>query len=558
MPLCLMRIWCRKFDAWLSFSTASADRYLIGEGGYFVELSDGTLVPVNPRVVFPTVDWFSSVSVDDLAVQSQFGPDVRLISVPASGPRSGKPHAVMLEALLEDLETISPFDLPLTQMERYIVLRLYESGLVSESDLKRVVAHRGSNQTVAQDLIESGLVQWEPMLACCLDTRSPSRLDPPASREMGQRNDWELTGEILIAMGKLSRANLVQALQIKRQGSRAVGEILTSMGACSQEDIEQCLDWQREIRHSLGTEVALIGQLLITRGVITFEDLDSAIRNQRIGRQSLEKILLAMGACTNRDVEDFVRANNWHSFQEEIDDVRLGHWLVKVGTISRQQLEEALRIQSRGRQVLGELLVALRLCSSDEIDDVLRVQKDVRDDYKTGVEKIGSLLLKKRKIDEQALDKALKLQSTGRQRIGCILVALGTCTEEDLGKALEIQRKWREKTANVKDRLGDVLIAQGTISPGELERALERHMADKLPLGRVLIEEGIATPEEIIAALIVRDDQRQCSFRNYLKEQSGPAVPSQAVTTAAGRAMRDTDESVLHRLSSWMGWRKSG
>ena len=43
-------------------------------------------------------------------------------------------------------------------------------------------------------------------------------------------------------------------------------------------------------------------------------------------------------------IDDFVQKNNWHEFQAEIDDIRLGQWLVKTGVIKPQELKWNLKL----------------------------------------------------------------------------------------------------------------------------------------------------------------------------------------------------------------------
>jgi hypothetical protein len=552
LPLSLLRIWCRKREAWLSFTTHRKDRYLIGKQGYYIELPDATLAPVSPRVAFPVVERFPAVRLSDIEIQSQFGSSTYFVYVPDSGPRSGKPRAVELEDLALDLNQAMPWLDELDEVERYVAIRIYDSGLVSPHELGRAVSQRHGERTLGQTLLETGACSWEHMLAVCLDTRSPTKLDPPALRALGYRKEWELTGEILLALGKITRTHLESALKIKRDGSQALGEILTSMGACSQEDIEECLRLQKAVREHHGSGVGLVGQLLVSQGVISPGSLEEALRCQRVGRQSLEKILLSMGACTQRDIDGFVQANNWHSFQGEIDDIALGHWLVKLGTISRQQLDEALRIQTRGRQVLGEMLVSMRFCTNDDIEGVLQLQKDLRRNYASGLEKLGSLLIKQGKIDAATLDRALSIQSIGRQPIGAILVAMEACSADDVQLGLELQRVWRENSEPPGDRLGEVLIKCGALTYEALEKSLPLHLDTKQPLGRILVEQDLVAPEAVIDALVERDRRRQEHFRQYLKA-SLPEPPAPPVeTTQAKRPTAEIGMAVLNRLTSWI------
>jgi hypothetical protein len=238
LPLSLLRIWCRSRDAWLSFHNHFQDRYLIGKQGYFIELADGALAPISPRLAFPVIDRFPSVRLHDIQIQAQFGPNAYFIFVPDSGPRSGRPRAVDLESLVWDLNETMPWMGELDPLERYLAIRIYDSGLVPPAELGRVIPLRRTGHTLGRTLMDTGLCGWEQMLAACLDSRSATRLDPPALRALGYRKEWELTGEMLIALEKITRTQLESALKIKRDGSQALGQILTAMGACSEEDIE--------------------------------------------------------------------------------------------------------------------------------------------------------------------------------------------------------------------------------------------------------------------------------------------------------------------------------
>ncbi len=553
VPLSLLRIWCRTRDAWLSFHNHSQDRFLIGKQGYFLELPDGSLTPFSPRVAFPDVERFPSVLIEDIEIQRQFGPSAYFIYVPDSGPRTGKPGTVNPDDLVCDLSATMPWLGDLDPLERYVAARLYDSGVVPPAELSRVVPLRRPGRTFGRTLIDTGLCGWEQMLAACLDSRSATRLDPPALRALGYRKEWELTGEILLSMRKITRTQLESALKIKRDGSQALGQILTSMGACSEEDIEEGLRLQKAVREDHGSGVGLVGQLLVSQGVISPIALDEALRNQKVGRQSMESILIAMGACRQRDVDDFTQSHKWHTFQGAIDDVALGEWLLKIGTISRQQFNEAMRMQTRGRQVLGEMLVSMKFCTTSDIERMIKLQKDLRESYASGVERLGGLLVKQGKLDLTTLDRALSVQSIGRQPIGAILVAMNPCDADDVTAALDIQADWRRRTYQPNDRLGDVLVASGVITPEELAKVLPLHMESKGPLGRILVEQELVAPEQVIDALLERDLQRQLEFQQFL-EDSMPAPqdlqPVEPVETR--RSTAEIGKEVLSRLTSWV------
>src|SRR6185437_658958 len=127
--------------------------------------------------------------------------------------------------------------------------------------------------------------------------------------------------------------------------------------------------------------VVLIGKLLVTQGIISESDLEEVLWKQRVARQQLGRILVSMGACSQGEIDQYESLNT-SSFQQAVDEAALGSFLVKTDTITKTQLEEALRIQQRGRQFLGEMLVALGFCSKSDVDACVSLQKDVRDAHK--------------------------------------------------------------------------------------------------------------------------------------------------------------------------------
>lgn len=552
LPLSLLRIWCRLNDSWLSFKTTGRDRYLINPTGFFIELPDGSLSPISPRVTFPLYDRFPSVPLESLSVRKQYGNDAKFIAVPIVVPREVEPRMVPVNVLQEDPFGSMPAAYQLAPTERFVLLRALEAGIVSRSGLPRVWELRHRYRTVGSALIYSGICQWETLLAFCLDTRPPSRLDPPSLRMLIERREWELIGEILHAMGMINRTQLEFGLKIKRDGSQALGQILTSMGACKQEDIDRCLQIQSEIKEPMSSEVALIGKLLVRQGVISEEDLDEALRHQHIARQSIGRILVSMGACLPRDIEQFSRLSG--GFQQELDDISLGNYLLKTDTITKIHLEEALRIQQRGRQVLGELLVSMGLCSGKDIENVLQLQKEVRETHRSGVEKLGSILIHCGKVPPAKIEEAVKLQSMGRQPFGAILVAMGACGADDVMLALDIQTQWRNRQRPPGDRLGEVLVRQGIVTEERLAQPLLEHLREEKPLGRILIERNICTPEAIIDALINRDHRRHYEFLEFVAsrmtrtDSTENETPERRSSAEATEAKRGT---LVDRLSTW-------
>lgn len=521
----LLRAWCRKNDAWLSFRTRMQDRYFINPYGYFVELPDEQLAQVTVRVAFPLVNCYPSVDLTDLEVQSGFGSASYFVYALRQDDMIGQPVEIKLAQLRSELEQILPAASSLSPPERYVALRILETGLLSEDVLTSIIRRLPSGRTLGQELVTGSLLSWEVLVGACLDTRTPARLDPPGLPKKTFLREWELAGEILIAMGKISRSKLEYALRVKREGQRSIGEILTAIGACSQDDIEKSLIIQNAVRESSGAGVGLIGDLLVRRGVLTPEQLKEALHRQRISAQPLSEVFLALGYCVAEDIRQYKVENGWHAFQDELEDNNLSSWLLARGRITEAQLKEALTVKGHGRGVLGEIIMAMGLCTNREIEETLRMQQDTRMLSRSGIEKLGSILMAKGKIDGRQLEHAILVQSDGRRALGEILMVIGGCSERAVKMAVEIQHKWRERMEKEDDRLGEVLERRGFISPEVLKQAMYVQAEVNKPLGRILVERGWCTPEEIVATLLMRDYKRQCDLHAFIKLEIAQTPP---------------------------------
>ncbi|MGE5707004.1 MAG: hypothetical protein ACM3YO_01620 [Bacteroidota bacterium] len=118
----------------------------------------------------------------------------------------------------------------------------------------------------------------------------------------------------------------------------------------------------------------------------------------------------------------------------------------------------------------------------------------------TFVEKIygsyfGDFLVTFGLITPDQLKEALRIQQeeSPKLRIGEILVKQGHLTNAQLIEALREQR--------LQIRLGEFLINQGSLGFLQLLDALDEQRKTGHPLGKVLVEQGFTTEEEVRAAL---------------------------------------------------------
>src|SRR5437870_2036023 len=113
--------------------------------------------------------------------------------------------------------------------------------------------------------------------------------------------------------------------------------------------------------------VGLFAELLVQHGVVTYDDLEQALRMQRVGRQPLHAVLISMGICGGNQIDEFRMRFPQHIRAQGFDEKALAQYLVYRKLANERQLEEARRVQGLGRLVLGELLVTLQKATPEAI-----------------------------------------------------------------------------------------------------------------------------------------------------------------------------------------------
>lgn len=190
---------------------------------------------------------------------------------------------------------------------------------------------------------------------------------------------------------------------------------------------------------------------------------------------------------------------------------RLGDLLIKQGYLKKEDLEKALEIQSKERELqklpIGQILIQTGALSSSDVDHIMN-HREIR-------EKIGhiaivqgllteaqvAMCLKKQKpdqllgqifVEEGFLDpgdlEVILKEQIKSPRFGELAVQLGLATEEDIQKALRVQKSSR--------RLGEILCDLGMIDPLDLNKCLMEGQK-QLDLGDTLVHLGYLKEEEL-------------------------------------------------------------
>lgn len=133
-----------------------------------------------------------------------------------------------------------------------------------------------------------------------------------------------------------------------------------------------------------------------------------------------------------------------------INDMVLGEILVRIGSVDREQVTRALRLQVKEGDRIGRALVRMAACNAGQVQSALRLQRHLRASSGFGGANAETSPL--RRTNQDAL-------------LGEILVQLGTISPEQMEQALEVQR-----ASGI--RIGEALVQLGAARWTDVESAV--------------------------------------------------------------------------------------
>lgn len=131
-------------------------------------------------------------------------------------------------------------------------------------------------------------------------------------------------GELLVESGILSEDQLVAALEHQTRQRGLLGEIIVELGFTTKEKLEATLARQ------YGSK---LGEILINKGMITFEQLIRSLDEQKNSMKSLGDILVEKGFITESELLDGL------SHQYDIPYIKLADYEINPDAVSKVPLD---------------------------------------------------------------------------------------------------------------------------------------------------------------------------------------------------------------------------
>ena len=143
-------------------------------------------------------------------------------------------------------------------------------------------------------------------------------------------------------------------------------------------------------------------------------------------------------------VPQAARADGGNRSAVRADSPLFGELLLKLGIVTRNQIEEALALQALNGQRLGEALISLGYVTREQIQEALGEalglhQPSAGSASVQGQPPLGELLIGLKYLTETQLDEALVLQRRTGRKLGEILVQNGYCSYKQLYEGLALQ-----------------------------------------------------------------------------------------------------------------------
>lgn len=294
----------------------------------------------------------------------------------------------------------------------------------------------------------------------------------------------------------------------------------------------------------------LTGELLISSGYVSHEQLEAAFVQQKTSDTLIGQILVEQGVLTQAQLAEVLQQQLKQKLSVNTPLRRqIGELLLARHAVSRWQLARALTVQNEAPHNLkvGEILVDLGFTSRGHVEQALSDQSfteskscDACCQHKRRT--LGELLLQANKVTPEVLEQALQKQQESHAFLGEVLLSEGILSEGELEDTLAIQLLLQEVKHSfvqpVKKRLGEILVDTHQITAQQLNAVVEEQQKSSLrrKLGDLLLEKGLLPLKELRRALRLQKRLATLAMASLmgatlLSACGTPRVPEQILNT---------------------------
>ena len=208
-----------------------------------------------------------------------------------------------------------------------------------------------------------------------LPRRTTQRAAAPSSHDVAEHHDLRLTqefllGSILLQAGMVSPESLGRALQLNASSQLPLGQCLIQLGAASREQIASAVAYQDRLREEMRVARSEHGRPApapAPHATASSHSTHSAHAPHSAHTAHAPHAPLEMNLSPKQ-----------RGFVQSMHAQVLGEVLIRLGTITREQLEHALQVQRAASVHIGEALVETGAATWDQVRKGLEVQRQLR------------------------------------------------------------------------------------------------------------------------------------------------------------------------------------
>ncbi|MBJ6801436.1 Ig-like domain-containing protein [Geomonas propionica] len=181
---------------------------------------------------------------------------------------------------------------------------LLDGKFVSKRALDRALREqKTTHELLGGVLVRMGVLNPEDVAAPLSIQQHLSHMENAVKLAAGDR---QLLGALLVQSGRITAQQLDHAIAEQKKSGERLGEVFMRLGILTELQLKGLLDWQQNQAIPAGTPLRL-GELLISTGHVTREQLESALAKQGQTGRKLGDILVAEGYVRRSEINHAVR-----------------------------------------------------------------------------------------------------------------------------------------------------------------------------------------------------------------------------------------------------------
>jgi hypothetical protein len=182
----------------------------------------------------------------------------------------------------------------MTPTKRQLGQILLDGGFISDVELKHALHWQSyTNELLGDILVQMGVLDPADLKAVLSINKDLVSLQDALRLSAGVRR---LLGELLLQSGRITPQQLEDALQEHYRTGKKLGTVLVRLGLISSEELNAVLEFQKYQEPESPTSDRLkLGEILVTTGQITRNQLEDALTRQRLSQKTIGDELVDSG-----------------------------------------------------------------------------------------------------------------------------------------------------------------------------------------------------------------------------------------------------------------------